>query len=634
MSKINLPNQKKLYQKLNNRLARYVGMVQAIYDSLNLEASKIAIDTEHTDGEFHFSDYPETKKRVDDLQSEFVNNISGVIFQGTSREWKESNLMQDLLADKVYKRYLRERDGEKQEVYYQTNNDALKAFQQRKDRGLNLSQKLWKQSRLYKEELETAISTAIERGTDAITLSKKISKYLNDFPSLQKDYTEKFGHASKAKDCEYRSIRLARSEINIAYRNAEQLRWQQMDFVVGYEIHLSNSHPKEDICDRLAGKYPKDFVWTGWHPNDLCYKTSILKDEDEFFDIDDDAPSRNEVTDVPDAFKEWVSENEERIKAAEKHNTLPYFLKDNKEYIDEIRKELKSNKSNSTETIEELKQRLGDKTPITLENLDHVENKGKKNVPATDEETHEFADRMRSLFERSDFGMNIPREDMFGQDIIDDIFSSGRFRNQLETGTSKGAMDPDVRISASQSSFGTKIEDFPTTYEEYVSLGKKLEKYGILMDKDILKQADSSIGEQYWSNDFGEVDGIQVRFKKDKVLTTFTVGDSLDNLLRASLTTNPLPYAGKGKWKDIIGASRSDIDSMSAVDFQMKFAPGYYVEVQYHGELTTDCIESVFVPESTWNKLQPATKKKIMATGCKIYSDKTDSKGNRELITL
>lgn len=481
MSKINLPNQKKLYQKLNNRLARYVGMVQAIYDSLNLEASKIAVDTEHTDGEFHFSDYPETKKRVDDLQSEFVNNISSVIFQGTSREWKESNLMQDLLADKVYKRYLRERDGEKQEVYYQTNNDALKAFQQRKDRGLNLSQKLWKQSGLYKEELETAISTAIERGTDAITLSKKISQYLNDFPSLQKDYTEKFGHASKANDCEYRSIRLARSEINMAYRKAEQLRWQQMDFVVGYEIHMSGAHPREDVCNRLAGKYPKDFEWTGWHPscydditkvltnegwklfcdvrgdekilslnpdtkeigwvdivdkqeyeksgdmvhfvnesldilvtpehsivylndkgeiercsandynykkgsimnmetsftgflvkeyvqyngfvydlsldrnhimyvsrngkcfwgsNCMCYKTSILKDEDEFFDLDNET-SRNEVTDVPDAFKEWVNENEDRIKAAEKHNTLPYFLKDNKEYLDEIRKEHK-----------------------------------------------------------------------------------------------------------------------------------------------------------------------------------------------------------------------------------------------------------------------------------------------------
>lgn len=282
MSKIRLPNQKNLYKKLNSRLARYVGMVQAIYDSLNLEASKIAVDTDYPnnpEGEFHFSDYPETRKRVNDLQSEFVNNISSVIFQGTSREWKESNLMQDLLADKVYKRYLRERDGEKQEVYYQTNNDALKAFQQRKDRGLNLSQKLWKQSGLYKEELETAISTAIERGTDAITLSKKISQYLNDFPSLQKDYTEKFGHASKANDCEYRSIRLARSEINMAYRKAEQLRWQQMDFVVGYEIHLSNSHPKEDICDRLAGKYPKDFVWTGWHPS--CYDdiTKVLTNE-------------------------------------------------------------------------------------------------------------------------------------------------------------------------------------------------------------------------------------------------------------------------------------------------------------------------------------------------------------------
>lgn len=336
MSKPKIPNQKKKYQELNNRLNRYVVLVEQIYDTLNLEAAKIALNTEYdADGGtvFKFSDYPQTKKRINDLQAEFVNDIHAVIYRGTSDEWKNSNEVQDLMADKVLKAYTATVDKQKYKALYQTNSDALKAFQNRKDRGFNVSAKLWQQSTIYKEELEAAISCAIQKGTSAVTLSKQISKYLLDFPSLQKDYKEKYGSAEHLKDCEYRSIRLARSEINMAYQTAENERWKQMDFVVGYEIKLSGSHPVHDICDTLAGKYPKGFVWTGWHPNDLCYKIPILKTEEEFWQWDGHGEttteSVNEVKDMPDSFKKWVLDNLQRIDDAKKRGTLPYFLKDN-----------------------------------------------------------------------------------------------------------------------------------------------------------------------------------------------------------------------------------------------------------------------------------------------------------------
>lgn len=228
--------------------------------------------------------------------------------------------------------------------YYQDNSDALKAFQYRRDRGLNLSQKLWKQSAKLKTEMEDALSCSIEKGIDAVTLSKRLSKYLSDFPLLQTDYKEKFGTASKAVDCEYRSIRLARSEINMAYRTAEQTRWRQFDFVVGYEIKLSNSHPREDVCDRLAGKYPKDFVWTGWHPNDLCYCIPILKSDEEF--LDDSITPKNEVSGVPQAFNDWCQEYKDSIEVARKRGTLPYFLKDNPKYLMPLLKRYKKIHSN------------------------------------------------------------------------------------------------------------------------------------------------------------------------------------------------------------------------------------------------------------------------------------------------
>ena len=335
MAKPKIPNQKSKYNALNKRLANYVALVRQIYDVLNLEAAKMAESVKYKDEgkEFHFKDYPELTDRVKKLQNTFVSDISSVIYGGTSEEWKNSNLVQDLVADKVLKTYGAKVDGRKYKVYYQTNSDALKAFQERKDRGMSLSQKIWNQSQNYKTELEYAISSAIQKGTSAVTLSKRISKYLQDFKSLQKDYKEKYGKAVDCHDCEYRSIRLARSEINLAYRTAEQKRWEQMDFVVGQEIKLSNNHtcngvPFTDICDDLKGKYSKDFKFTGWHPMCRCYVIPILKTEDEFWS-EEKKESINKVDDLPNNFKDWIVDNKKRLEKAKIKGTLPYFVRDN-----------------------------------------------------------------------------------------------------------------------------------------------------------------------------------------------------------------------------------------------------------------------------------------------------------------
>lgn len=313
-------------------------MLNEIYDEANLEASKIAIATGFSgDGKtFSFKDYPKVKARVTAMLNTYAEEMQSLIYSSTSKEWKKSNLVQDLFADGVLKKKRQTINGKRLERYYQTNPDALKAFQERTDRGMNLSDKIWQQSIDYRRELEAAISCGIEDGISAVTLSKRVSKYLTDFPLLKKEYTQRFGKADNLFDCEYRSMRLVRSEINMAYRTAEQTRWQQFDFVVGYEIKLSKVHhhrmPDGDICDELAGKYPKDFNWTGWHPNDLCYVVPILKTDDEIWKLDD-TPSKNEVTDVPEGFKRWVNVNKERIDEAKERGTMPYFLRDNRRYV-------------------------------------------------------------------------------------------------------------------------------------------------------------------------------------------------------------------------------------------------------------------------------------------------------------
>lgn len=307
MKSKNLPNQKKAYKNLSKRLNGYTKKILAIYEVLATESAKIATSTNYDgDGEFSFSDYPRTSKKIDALLDYYSNNMQSLVYSGISEEWKNSNTLQDLLAKRVIKSFMRKVGETKQKAYYEHNNAAMKAFKDRTVKGLSLSQRIWNQREDVKEALEKCLSTGIEKGTSAVKLSKKISKYLNNYPSLAKDYKKKYGKAINIQNCEYRSVRLARNEINIAYRTAEQTRWAKMDYIKGKEIKTSGNHPKHDICDELAGIYPKNFQWTGWHVNCMCYAVPVIMSEEEYWggtQPDDEMPKN---------FTDWVDDNKDK----------------------------------------------------------------------------------------------------------------------------------------------------------------------------------------------------------------------------------------------------------------------------------------------------------------------------------
>lgn len=55
--------------------------------------------------------------------------------------------------------------------------------------------------------------------------------------------------------------------------------------------------------------------------------------DDEFF-ADGDVKSQNTVEDVPAGFKDWIDKNKERLEQAEKNGTVPFFIRDNKNWVD------------------------------------------------------------------------------------------------------------------------------------------------------------------------------------------------------------------------------------------------------------------------------------------------------------
>ena len=110
-----------------------------------------------------------------------------------------------------------------------------------------------------------------------------------------------------------------------------------MDFVIGIEIRLSDNHPCDDICDDLAGVYPKKFKFTGWHPFCRCYTIPKLAEREELnkwarMSKEERAGYhfKGEVRSMPKKFTDWVDRNAERIKSAK---SLPYFIKDNSSLI-------------------------------------------------------------------------------------------------------------------------------------------------------------------------------------------------------------------------------------------------------------------------------------------------------------
>lgn len=309
MKKPKLPNQKKAYKDLAKRLNGYTKKILVIYGTLAKEASKIATSTDYDgDGEFSFADYPKTEKKMNALLDYYSNNMQALVYSGISDEWKNSNTLQDLLAKRVIKSFVRKVGENKEKAYYEHNNAAKKAFIERKVKGLNLSERIWNQREDVKEALEKTLSTSIEKGMSAVKLSKKVSKYLNDYPLLAKDYKKKFGKAITIQNCEYRSVRLARNEINMAYRSAEQERWARMDYIKGKEIKTTNNlNHKPDMCDLLAGVYPKDFYWTGWHVNCMCYAVPVIMSEEEYWS------GKQAEKSMPSNFTEWVNDNKDKV---------------------------------------------------------------------------------------------------------------------------------------------------------------------------------------------------------------------------------------------------------------------------------------------------------------------------------
>lgn len=391
---------------LFSRTEHYADNVRRLYatatdELLKLSAMKAA---NGVSAAFSFSDSKRLSEQANAILRALYSGVYNEIKGGVIAEWENANKSCDVLITSIFGKKVKEDNHYAR--YFARNKESVDAFFKRKSEygGLNLSQRVWKYVGDFKTEMEMALSVAMGEGKSAATVSREVRKYLQRPDMMFRRFRVKtgeqdifdadgnvvgkepvYGRVWKRKVVDavtgnvswqtvnlkdysfgrgvYRSsyknaMRLARTETNMAYRTADQERWRQLDFVIGYRVVLSDNHPEPDICNDLSAKrgekgsrgvYPKDFVFKGWHPQCRCYVVPILADEKEFDKIqeailnDEPIPESKSVIREPNKyFQDWWKSNKKRVSEAQ---SLPYWVKDNPKYTKIKREKTDAEKS-------------------------------------------------------------------------------------------------------------------------------------------------------------------------------------------------------------------------------------------------------------------------------------------------
>ena len=355
----------KAAKMLFSRTEHYADNVRRLYATATDELLKLSAmkASNGASAAFSFSDSKRLSEQANAILRALYSSVYNEIKGGVIAEWGNANKSCDALITSIFGKKVKEDNHYAR--FFARNKESVDAFFKRKSEygGLNLSQRVWKYVGDFKTEMEMALSVAMGEGKSAATISREVRKYLQRPDMMFRRFRVKtgeqdifdadgnvvgkesvYGRVWKRKVVDavtgnvswqtvnlkdysfgrgvYRSsyknaMRLARTETNMAYRTADQERWQQLDFVIGYRVVLSDNHPEPDICNDLSAKrgekgsrgvYPKDFVFKGWHPQCRCYVVPILADEKEFDKIqeailnDEPIPERKSVIREPNKY--------------------------------------------------------------------------------------------------------------------------------------------------------------------------------------------------------------------------------------------------------------------------------------------------------------------------------------------
>jgi hypothetical protein len=354
-------NERRLTDEINRLLKR---LEMLIYNNflaaMNLFQVKGSLSG---DRPFWFSRNAAADRQMNRLTADFEKQTEVLFLNGIERSWK---LGEESFTDKMHlalsgkARQRKYFDEMRERATQQQRESGARAsavrFAEQERNGMNLSGRVWNLGEGMKREIEIIVQNGMKEGKSAQELSRELRGYLNEPDKLfrrvrNKDTGElelseaarKYRPGRGVYRSSYRNaMRLARTEITAAYRRAQWEKFRDDPQVTGIHIGLSNNHtcinpktgkaePFYDICDELAGDYPKTFLGTGWHPQCRCVQTPILAGAEDFrrmvdAEVRGEKYEAKQITEPPKALNDWLIKNQERIENAKQ---LPYWISDN-----------------------------------------------------------------------------------------------------------------------------------------------------------------------------------------------------------------------------------------------------------------------------------------------------------------
>lgn len=394
--------------------------------------------------------------------------------------------------------------------------------------------------------------------------------------------------AKKLDSSYYAAARLVRTEMNYVTGQADYEAYRQAA-IEEYEILATLDSETSDICRDMDGKVFDMFdmqvgvTYPPFHPN--CRTTTI-----PYFPDDEIGPYLTERSGRDENGKSTMIP----IEFSKKYSDYADWVEKRtpKAYVEVVKKEPEKYVEMNM-TVQEV---IDTPVPKTLEHLDerideYIRDKGDRLSKYLQGETDYFIPFMEKVFEHNSLSMRR------GPRGLMDLLTSGRAKTQFETKSSSGLMDNNVRKKATEKLFGADTTDFEVTdYEKYGYLGSKNAKAELQNFQPVMQYGN-------W----------RIDFKKETLWnrTTFTADDSLGPGLRdmvvASKISQPrlasvtsYSYADANKYaKDNIADADKVAQRKLTADIATNIDGGMYIELQFHGDVTVNDIEHIYVTKDT-----------------------------------
>jgi|SRR5665647_904941 len=323
-----------------------------LFDKVTKDIARMANDpTVRLNKAFKFN--KPTYNKIENIITDFHDKSLALNEYEIAQAWKLSGAKNDAITNE-YLAGLTAVKGLNREAYFLPNTKALESFIAREHGTKTLSDRVWKIADQFRAEMEAHLGIGIVNGDSASVISRRVRQYLKNPDALFRRVRDKNGKliASQAmidnkpgtgvyNSSFKNAMRLTRSETNMSFLASDNIRWSQLDMVIGIRVSLSGSHPHYnyvEICEVLQGLYPKYYKFIGFHSQCLCSAVPELMPEKDFvayLNGDNETLISNQIDVMPKNFITYAGAQFDKLseKVAGKQ---PYWFRDNRKIINEV----------------------------------------------------------------------------------------------------------------------------------------------------------------------------------------------------------------------------------------------------------------------------------------------------------